>query len=241
MGTLTLNGWISSAAAGVVESVPLQDFESALVLAEDFIGTQGGWTPDDPGDPTGFGEPASGVSLDQGIVLITVQQQERIYHTDVSGVLNFQIIMNNNLSPGLDDTSVIANLVDLLDDVVQANLLQTNIKFVDIPSYDGVVTNGPTDASVRQSIQNTILAGGQIIDPYAIGLGVARAEYNLDNTYNVEYLYTEPNKALFVMVIQYTDNLYETVDTTADARYGITLDPISYRTTGGTTLPPVNA
>lgn len=241
MGTLTLNGWISSAAAGVVETVPLQEFESALVLAEDFIGTQGGWNPDDPGDPTGCGEPASGVSLEQGIVLITVQQQERIYHTDVSGVLNFRINMNNNLSPGLDDTSVLANLVDLLDDIVQANLLNTNIEFVEIPSYTGVVTNGPTDATIRQSIQNTITAGGQIIDPYAIGLTVARAEYNLDDTYNVQYLYTEPNKSLFVMVIKYTDNLYSTVDTTADARYGITLDPISYRTTGGTTLPPVNA
>jgi len=241
MSTFTLSGWITSAAAGVVESVPLQDFESSLALAEDFLGTQGGWNPDDPADPTGLGEPASGVSLEEGIVLITIQQQERIYHTDVSGVLNFRIIMNNNLSPDLDDTSVLANLVDLLDDLVQANLLQTNIEFVEIPSYTGVVTNGPTDASTRQNIQSTLTAGGQIIDPYVIGLSVARAEYNLDDTYNVEYLYTEPNKALFVMVIKYTDNLYSTVDTTADARHGITLDPVSYRTAGGTTLPPVTS
>jgi hypothetical protein len=241
MGTLTLNGWISSVAAGVVETVPLQDFESSLALAEDFLGTQGGWNPDDVGDPTGIGEPVSGVSLDQAILLITVQQQERVYHTDVSGVLNFRIKMNNNLSTGLDDTSVLANLVDLLDDLVQDNLAQTNIEFVDIPSYTGTVTNGPTDATTRQTIQNTLLAGGQIIDPYAIGLSVARAEYGLDNTYNVEYIYTETNKALFVMVIKYTDNLYSTVDTTADARYGITLDPVSYRTAGGTTLPPINA
>lgn len=239
MGTLTLNGWISSVAAGVVETVPLQDFESSLALAEDFLGTQGGWNPDDPADPTGLGEPVSGVSLDQAIILITAQQQDRIYHTDVSGVLNFRIKMNNNLSSGLDDTSVTANLIDLLDDLVQANLLQTNIEFVDIPSYTGTVTHGPTDASTRQTIQNTITAGGQIIDPYAIGLSVARAEYNLDNTYNVQYLYTETNKALFVMVVKYTDNLYSTVDTTADARYGITLNPVSYQTAGGTTLPPV--
>jgi len=239
MSTFTLSGWIQSAAAGVVEAVPLQDFESSLALAEDFLGTQGGWNPDDPADPTGLGEPATGVTLDESITLITIQQQERIYHTDVSGVLNFRIIMNNNLSPDLDDTSVLANLVDLLDDLVQANLLQTNIEFVDIPSYTGVVTNGPTDSSTRLNIQSTLTAGGQIIDPYAIGLSVARAEYNLDDTYNIEYLYTEPNKALFVMVIKYTDNLYSTVDTTADARYGITLDPVSYRTAGGTTLPPV--
>ena len=238
MGTLTLNGWKASVATGVVESVPLQDFESALILAEDFLGTQGGWNPDDAGDPTGFGEPVSGVTLEESITIITDQQRERIYHSDISGVLNFRIILNNNLSLGLDDAAVTAAVVDILDDVVQANLLQTNIEFVDIPSYTSLVTNGPTDATIRQAIQNTILAGGQIIDPYAIGLNVARAEYNLDNTHNVEYLYTEPNKALFVMVIKYTDNLYSTVDTTADARHGISLDPISYRTAGGTTLPP---
>jgi hypothetical protein len=238
MGTLTLNGWNASVATGVVESVPLQDFESALVLAEDFLGTQGGWNPDDAGDPTGFGEPVSGVTLDESIILITIEQRDRIYHSDISGVLNFRLILNNNLSPGLDDAAVSAAIVDILDDVVQANLLQTNIEFVDIPSYTDTVTNGPTDATRRQDIQNTILAGGQIIDPAVIGLNVARAEYNLDNTYNVEYLYTEPNKVLFVMVIKYTTDLYETIDTTATARYGISLDPISYRTAGGTTLPP---
>ena len=241
MGTLTLSGWTSSVAAGVIESVPLQDFESSLTLAEDFLGTQGGWNPDDPGDPTGCGEPVSGVTTEQAIELITIEQLGRIYHTDVSGVLNFRILLNNNLATGLDDTSVLANLVDILDDVVQANLLNTNIEFIDIPSYTGTVTSGPTDAETRRGIQTTLTNGGQIIDPYAIALSTARAEYNLDTTYNVEYLYTETNKALFVMIIKYTDTLYENVDNTATARYGITLDPITYRTAGGTTLPPVTA
>lgn len=238
MGTLTLNGWIATVAAGVVETVPLQDFESSLVLSEAFLGTQGGWNPDDAGDPTGFGEPVSGVTTEQSIVLITVEQRDRVYHADISGVLNFRIILNENLSPGLDDAAVLANLVDILDDTVQANLLNTNIEFVDIPSYTGVVTNGATTASVRQNIQSTLVAGGQIINPSVIALSVARAEYNLDNTYNVQYLYTEPSKVLFVMIIKYTTDLYESVDTTADARYGITLNPVSFRTAGGTTLPP---
>ena len=61
MSTFTLNGWIQSAAAGVVESVPLQDFESSLALAEDFLGTQGGWNPDDPGD---LNNPSNGIWVD---------------------------------------------------------------------------------------------------------------------------------------------------------------------------------
>ncbi len=237
MANLTLNGWIQSVAAGVVETVPLQDLESALVLAEDFLGTQGGWVPDTMGDTTGPGVPASGISTSDAIITITVQQRDRIYHADVAGVLNFQLIMNENLSPGLDDATVLANLVDRLDEVVKANLLNTNIKFVEIPSYTGDVTNGATDATERQALQTLITAGGQIINAKAIGLIVARGEYNLDNTYNVQYLYTEQGKGLFVMVVKYTDNLYTTEDDSATNRYGITLDPISYRTAGGTVLP----
>ena len=238
MANLTLSGWIQSVAAGVVESVPLQDLESALVLAEDFLGTQGGWNPDDAGDPTGPGEPVTGISTSDAIITITVQQRDRIYHADIQGVLNFQIIMNENLSPGLDDASVLANLVDRLDDVVKANLLNTNIKFVEIPSYTGDVTNGATTAEERRDLQTIITTGGQIINAKAIGLIAARAEYNLDNTHNVQYLYTEQGKELFVMVVKYTDSLYNTEDDTAPNRFGIYLDPISYRTSGGVVLPP---
>jgi hypothetical protein len=234
----TLNGWKQSVAAGVVESVPLQDFESALILADDFLATQGGWNPDDPADPTGAGEPVTGLSTAEGIVAVTAQQIDRIYHVAITGVLNFRIDVSKNLTSGLDDTAVLASLVDRIDDVLQSNLRGTNISFVDVPSYTGDVTNGPTTATERQSIQNLITAGGQIINAKAIGLNTARAEYNLDNTHNVEYLYAEPGKSLFVMIQKYTTNLYQTLDATALNRYGIYLDPISYRTAGGIILSP---
>ncbi len=237
MANLTLNGWIQSVASGVIETVPLQDLESALVLAEDFLSTQGGWVPDNPGDTTGPGVPASGISTSDAIITITVLQQERIYHADIAGVLNFRIIMNENLSSGLDDATVLTNLIDRLDEVVKANLRNTNIEFVDIPSYTGVVTNGPTTPEERRELQTIITTGGQIINAKAIALIAGRGEFNLDNTYNVQYLYTEPGKALFVVLVQYTDTLYNTEVDSAQ-RYGITLDPVSYRTAGGTVLPP---
>ena len=239
MANLTLNGWKQSVAAGVVETVPLQDFDSALTLADDFLGTQGGWNPDDAGDPTGPGVPVSGISLSDAILTITLQQRDRIYRADVAGVLNFNVIMNENLAIGLDDAAVLSNLTDRLEDLVRANLINTNIKFVSIPSFTGTVTNGATDAAERQSIQSIITTGGQIIEPKANALISARALYNLDNFWNVQYLYTEQNKSLFVMVIRYTDDTtYELEDANAPNRYGIKLDPVSYRTTGGTVLPP---
>ena len=237
MTNLTLNGWIRSVAAGVVESLPLQEFESALVLAENFLATQGGWNPDDPGDPNGPGEPTSGVSLETSIALITLQQLERIYRVDVSANMNFRIILNENLTTGLSDADVLTNITDRLTDVVEANLENTNLELIDIPSYTGTVTNGPTTSQERRDIQTLIQTGGHIIDPDAIGLSVARAMFPIDNTYNVEYLYTEPAKVLFLQVTKYTDTLYETIDSTATSKFGITLDAISFKTTGGVIIP----
>jgi hypothetical protein len=53
----------------------------------------------------------------------------------------------------------------------------------------------------------------------------------------VEYLYTEPTKVLFIQIAKYADTLYENIDSTATSKFGITLDAISYKTTGGVIIP----
>jgi len=237
MTNLTLSGWKSSVAIGVVESLPLQDFESALTLAENFLATQGGWNPDDAGDPTGPGEPVSGVGLETSIVLITVQQLERVYHVDISANMNFRIVLNENLAIGLSDEDVLTNIADRLTDVVEANLEDTNIELVDIPDFTGTVTSGPTTAEERRAIQAEIEGGGRHIAPSVIGLISARALFSIDNTYNVEYLYTEPNKVLFIQITKYADALYENFDLTATTKFGISLDAISFKTSSGVIIP----
>jgi hypothetical protein len=237
MTNLTLNGWKASVAAGVVESLPLQDFESALTLAENFLATQGGWNPDDAGDPTGPGVPVSGVSLEASIVLITVQQLERVYHVDVAANMNFRVVLNDNLAIGLSDEDVLTNIADRLTDVVEANLENTNIELVDIPDFTGTVTNGPTTAEERRAIQTEITGGGRHIAPSVIGLIAARSLFSIDNTYNVEYLYTEPNKVLFIQIAKYTDEFYENFDLTATSKFGISLDAISFKTSSGVIIP----
>ena len=237
MANLTLSGWKASVAAGVVETVPLQDFQSALVLAEDFLATQGGWQPDDALDPTGPGVPASGVSLEDSILLIGIDRIGRVYHVDVTGTLNFRIKMNENFPQGLTDQEVFDNIAMRLDDLVEANFAKTTMAVEDVTSFGGTVTAGPTTQSDRADIQNQITSGGRLIDPLPIGLNAARASFNLDNTFNVEYIYTEPNKALFISVIKYTDTVYQTVEPGQTQKYAITLDPVSYKTTGGTVVP----
>lgn len=236
MANLTLAGWKRSVAAGVVEEVPLQDFTSAFLLAEDFLSTQGGWNPDDAGDPTGPGVPVSGVTLEESIVLILEQQQNRVYRVAVSGTLDFTAVLTENLAVGLSDEDVITNVTTKLDDFVEAQLARTNLELVDVTSFTGDVTSGPTTAQIRQGIQTDITGGGRLVDPAAIALVAARALHNLDNTYNVQYVYTEVGKDLFVLVAKYQTTSYTTLDATATNRYGIKLDPSSFRVTTGVIL-----
>jgi len=237
MTNLTLSGWKRSVAAGVVETIPLQDFESAFLLAEDFLSTQGGWNPDDAGDPTGPGVPVSGITTEEAIILIFQQQTNRIYKVVINGTMEFSVILNENLSIGLSDNDVISSVTTVLEDFVEAQLENTNIELVSIPSFTGTVTSGPTTASERVSLQSSITGGGKLIDPKAIALVAARARFNLDNTHNVQYLYTESGKDIFVLVTKYLTTQYTTIDTSADSRYGIKLDADSFRVTTGVTLP----
>jgi len=236
MTNLTLSGWKQSVAAGLVEIVPLQTFESSLVLADDYLATTGGWVPDDAGDPTGPGVPASGATTGEAMLIIRDEQLERIYSADLSGVLSFTTNFQINLAPGLSDADVLAAMEAKFEDFVEAQLPNTNLAFVNLDSFTGTVAEGPTTQTERQAIQTSILSGGKITNPKEIALVAARARYSLDNTYNVKYMYTQPDKVLFHLMVQYTDATYETEDTNATNQYVIKLDPVTYEVTSGLTI-----
>lgn len=237
MTNLTLTGWKRSVAAGLVETVPLQEFESAFLLAEQYLSSQGGWNPDDAGDPTGPGVPVSNVTTGEAIEAIFNEQMSRIYQIEIAGSLAISAFLNENLSPGLSDADVFSNTTVRVQEFLEAEFTKTNLRFDNIISYTGTVTTGPTTSQERVSIQTSIGAGGKIVNPREIALIAARARFDLDTTYNVEYLYTEANKDLFVLVRKYTNTQYTTADTTTDNKFGIKLDSDSFRVTTGVVLP----
>lgn len=237
MTNLTLTGWKRSVAAGLVETVPLQEFESAFLLAEQYLSSQGGWNPDDAGDPTGPGVPVSNVTTGEAIEAIFNEQMSRIYQIEIAGSLAISAFLNENLSPGLSDADVFSNTMVRVQEFLEAEFTKTNLRFDNIISYTGTVTTGPTTSQERVSIQTSIGAGGKIVNPREIALIAARARFDLDTTYNVEYLYTEANKDLFVLVRKYTNTQYTTADTTTDNKFGIKLDSDSFRVTTGVVLP----
>lgn len=234
MATFTLQAWNESVALGLVKKLPLQDIDSAFALSENYLANNGGWVPDDGGDPTGLGEPATGETLAEAIQSIFDQQIAQVYTVDVNGSIEFAVTVNKNLSEGLSNSDVFLNIEGDLLNIVNEQLSNTSIEVLSIPSFGGTVDSGATDAAERVAIQSAITAGGKFTDPKVIATSAARARFNLDNTHNVEYLYTESGKEYFVSIVKYTDTTYSVLDSNAVNKYSIRLDRLSYKVFSGT-------
>lgn len=235
MTNLTLTGWKITVSGGVIQTLPLQDQESALILTEDYLATTGGWVPDDNLDPSGPGVPASGQTTEEAIQTIADNNIAKIYSFSLQGNLTFNVEYNKNLDPNFDDATALATIEPALRDFIELQFVDTeaNLEFVSLDSYDGPIIRGATTSTERQAIQTDIATGGKLINPKAISLSAARARFNLDTTYNVSYLYTEDNKELFHLIIKYTNANYTTIDNTATKQYAIKLDPVSYKVNTG--------
>jgi len=233
MTNLTLNSWKVTVSIGIVEKLPLQDQQSAFILAEDFLATTGGWVPDDPLDPTGPGVPASGVTTEEAIQIIFDNNLDRIYSIDAQGTATFNITFEDILTEGLSDADVLLAIEAKFRDFVESQFTGTNMEFVQLDSFTGTVLNGPTDAAERVALQSLITGGGKLTNPRAIALSAARARFALNPTFNVTYLYTEENKDLFILLNKYTDTTYQTIDTSFTEQFAVNLNPVSYVVTSG--------
>ena len=236
MANLTLNSWKVTVSIGVVETLPLQDQESAFVLAETYLASTGGWIPDDPLNPTGPGVPASGVTTEEAIQIIFNGNLNRIYSVDAQGVVTFNITFEDILTEGLSDSDVLLAIESKFRTFIESQFESTNMEFVQLDSFTGTVLNGPTDQSERLDLQNLLTGGGKLTNPKAIALSAGRARFSLNNTFNVTYLYTESGKDLFVLIDKYTDTTYQTVDTSSTNQFVINLDPVNYTVTSGIAL-----
>lgn len=234
MATFTLQAWNESVALGLVKKLPLQNVDSAFSLSQNYLANNGGWNPDNPADPTGLGEPATGETLEQAINSIFTQQIDQVHTIDVTGDLSFSITVNKNLGLGLSNSDVFLNIEGDLLNIVQTQLADTSIEVLSIPSFAGSISTGATDVSERVAIQAAITGGGKLTDPKAIAVSSARARFNLDNTHNVMYLYTESGKEYFVSIVKYTDATYGTEDPNATNTYSIRLDRLTYKVFSGT-------
>lgn len=236
MSNDSLQAWKTDTAFLVVDKLPFEDFESAFILVEDYLSSTGGWVPDDEDNPTGPGEPASGATSDEASDIIRDEQFSAVYSTSVTATITISLEYITKLVGGLSDQDVLDNIEEGLNSFINSQIEPTDLEYDTLVSFDGDPVDGAlTTTDIRVDLNNTVEAGGKLIDPKAIALDYARNSYSLDNSWNVTYLYTKENNDLFTLVEKYLEG-YTDIDLSDDRQFFVSMDPTSYEISGGALL-----
>lgn len=234
MSNESLASWKTDTAIILLGTLPLQTLDSANVLVEDYLSATGGWVPEDPGDPTGPGEPASGETSPQAAQSIADEQLERVYNirTEASIKLNFHLVQN--LDPGLSDNDVIILIEETVNNFIAEQLGCTNMELTEVTSFEtDIQRGGTTTQDIRDMAQADIESGDKLIDPVAISLSLARERFDLDDNWNVSYIYNEPDQDIVAQVERYTDTTYATLDPFSVTQHIVTIDTVNYQLASG--------
>ncbi len=231
---MATDAWKHNVAAIIITQVPLQSMDSALVLVDAYLN-------DNPGSTT------EQVAADA----ITEAQYDTIYDLNVGCTVTFDVQMAEKLTAGL--TIQVAR--DAMKNQISA-FLTDHINNSDIPfrlrsvnlnsihevaarSTLGVVTttnDQTTTQTVRQSIAGDLAGTDKIFDYKANGLLYARNTYGLDNTWNVDSVYTEPNGPIVLQIKKYASTTYELLDGFSTTVYVLTISPDTYGIVSGIIL-----
>jgi len=236
MSNQSLQAWKTDTAFLVVTKLPFEDFESAFVLAEEYLSSTGGWNPDDEDDPTGPGMPVSGATSDEASDIIREEQFSSVYSIPVEATITISLEYITKLIGGLAAQDVLDNIEEGLNQFIADQLEPTDIQYDSLVSFTGVPVEGSlTTQDIRTELNTVVEAGGKLIDPKALALEYSRTTYTLDNLWNVTYLYTKEDNDLFVLVEKYLAD-YSALDLSDDRQFFVSLDPVSYEVTGGALL-----
>ncbi len=234
MSNESLASWKTDTSILVLQELPLQTLTTAGVLVEDYLSSTGGWVPEDVGDPTGPGQPASGETAPEAAKTIAESQIERVYNNKITADLKVDFHIAQNLDPTLSDEDVLTLIQETIVDFLQNQLGCTTVAFNEFSGSTGVVgRSGYTTADERVTAHQQIESGEKLIDPVAIGLQIARDRFELDDFWNVTYIYTEQDQDIVVQVERYTDTNYTTLDPFTLTQQIVKIDATTYKLASG--------
>ena len=234
--TYTLTSWQTTTATLLTQQLPLQSFDTAIVLVQAYLAANGGWVPDVPTDPTGFGMPATGETPTQATISIVSQQYQRMYALSLTVNLTVNIAAMINMTPGLSPEAAIAAATTIIQNLLQDQLMTTKAAFVQLGTITGSSENsGLTTQQDRISI--AAILTGQLTDPRAVALEAAISTFGLNSTYNVVQFYTDGSNSLVVFIQKYLDTTYAALDTSSQIQYIMLVDQTTYDIQNGMALP----
>ena len=234
MSNESLAAWKTDTAVVLLSTLPLQTLESATVLVDDYLAANGGWIPDDAGDPTGPGAPATGETAPEAANSITQEQLERVYDTRVTVNVDLDLHIVQNLDPGLSEQDVLVLIQETIESTITEQLACTRLELNSLNESSGITDQGGnTTAEQRVAANDAVESGDILVDPVSISLSLARQRFDLDDRWNVTFIYNEPDQDIVAQVERYTDTTYETLDIFTVTQHIVTIDNVSFKLASG--------
>jgi len=234
----TLNGWRTSATNGLVESIPLQTFDDALILVDEYIATVGGWIPSEITDPTGEGVLNTGESPTEAIASIVDGRLDRVHRLQATMNVEVNLDFITNFAIGQSDEDIIAQMQPLIEAFVQRQLTKSPLSYVGVTDLSGVLLRGgDLNAQERVDLEVDLAAGQTLQSPLAVAVRTARTLYGLDNTWTANTVYTEPNSPIVVIIRKFVDTSFASLEQGIDQQYVINVNQDDYNITGGVISP----
>ena len=234
----------SSTAILVLLQLPLQSLETATTLFYAYMSDVGGWVPDDPLQPLGDGVLFNNFTEQQAADEITTNQFDSVYdlNFDVTVTINAQVVAQ--LTSGLTmehAAGSMANQVALFisDAINQSSIplrvLDANVGDQILTDQFSQTTGGRTTPEVRMSIASAIANVDAVKenDYKGIALMFVQNTYGVDDSWNIESVYTEQNQPIAVIIKKYTDGTFVDLDNSEPIGYVISVNSDTYQVVTG--------
>lgn len=237
----TLDQWKTNVGQLIMLRLPNHDLDSARALATAWLSDNGGWIPDDVGDPEGEGLlPVTDEEVADEVKALEIGRTKTV-------IIEFPVTMKTSITGNFGDGATASDIVSLFQETLENRLYdligydqKNTIKILSFDWLAGKTTlrsTGLFDTDVRTDIQTEITdaeagIGTNLIDPAAIATGHIRNFLGLDNTWISTFVYSKDNDGespVSVEIKKYTDTSYSTLDVGATYYYVVTLNRLSGR------------
>jgi hypothetical protein len=234
--------WANTTAALLTTDLPLQSLNSAVNLAFAYISNVGGWVPNDPSDPNGPGAPANSATETEAAATIAAQQYAEVYDLNFQVLVTVECQMTAQLGFGLDLAAAAAALspdvAAFITTAINGSSIPVRVNSVSTqtPTSGKSLIGGQTTETIRQIIASDLIGDNKIIDYKELALQYATTVNGLDDTWNVQSVYSQNNTPVVVTIVKYADNTYNTLDTTSTTIYVYSVSPTTYQIVTGVIL-----
>lgn len=232
----TLDQWKTNVGQLIMIRLPNHDLDSARALATSWLSDNGGWIPDDVGDPSGEGEvSATDIEVADAVRALELARTKTV-------TVEFPVTLITSITGSFGSGTTAGDIVELFQEKLESRLSELigvdQKNTVKILSYDWLAgkttlrSTGLFDVDDRTGVEQEISEGGEgggsnLMDPAAIATSHIRNFLGLDNTWVSTFVYSKDNDdqtPVSVEIKKYTDTSYSVLDDSATSLYVVTLD-----------------